>query len=241
MARSIKKGPFVDEHLTKKVEDANGGQQEEGHQDLVAAVHDPAGVRRPHLRGPQRPEVRPGVRDREHGRPQARRVRPDAHLPRPLGREEGRGGARRGSSEGRTWPRPRPRREGARASLQVPARRASRTGRKPAWGRASSASRRARCGSSRTWCAGKQGRRRARVLKFTPQAAAKPLAKLHQLGGGQRRAEGRPGRRGHALREDAHRRPGPEDAALHAARDGPGANRVNRRRRATSRGARDAQ
>ena len=42
MARSIKKGPFVDEHLTKKVEDAQGQQIEEGHQDLVAAQHHPA-------------------------------------------------------------------------------------------------------------------------------------------------------------------------------------------------------
>ena len=40
---------------------------------------------RPHVRGAQRPQVRPGVRHREHGRPQARRVRADPHVPRPPG------------------------------------------------------------------------------------------------------------------------------------------------------------
>ena len=42
----------------------------------------------------QRPAAHPGARHREHGRPQARRVRPDAHVQVPLGRPQGRvGGA----------------------------------------------------------------------------------------------------------------------------------------------------
>ena len=41
MPRSLKKGPFVDHHLMKKVEDR--GQQQEADQDLVASLDDPAG------------------------------------------------------------------------------------------------------------------------------------------------------------------------------------------------------
>ena len=39
-------------------------------------------VHRPHDRRLQRQEAHPGLRDREHGRPPARRVRPHPHLPR---------------------------------------------------------------------------------------------------------------------------------------------------------------
>ena len=46
-------------------------------------------MRRADVRGAQRPQVRPGVRHREHGRPQARRVRADPHVPRPLRRAQG--------------------------------------------------------------------------------------------------------------------------------------------------------
>ena len=67
---------------------------------------------RPHVRGAQRPQVHPGVRHREHGRSQARRVLADAHVPRPLrrpqgqGREPGAGGrAGDGSAEGSAWKR----------------------------------------------------------------------------------------------------------------------------------------
>src|SRR5262249_33990657 len=58
-------------------------------QDLVAALDHPSRVRGPHLRGPQRTEVHPGVRHREHGGPQARRVLTHPDLHRPLGGEEG--------------------------------------------------------------------------------------------------------------------------------------------------------
>src|SRR5690606_33281401 len=57
--------------------------REEGHQDLVAPVDDPARHGRPHDRRARRPQARPGVRHRVDGRPQARRVRPDPHVPVP--------------------------------------------------------------------------------------------------------------------------------------------------------------
>ena len=96
MARSIKKGPFVDDHLHEEGgRGCSGPEVEEGDQDLVAALDHHPRVRRAHLRGAQRPQVHPGVRHREHGRSQARRVRADAHLPRPLGRPQGGGRWRR--------------------------------------------------------------------------------------------------------------------------------------------------
>ena len=80
MPRSLKKGPFVDDHLLKKVDALN----EKGEKKVIKtwcrrstiipemvghtiAVHDG----RKHV---------PGVRHRGDGRPQARRVRPDPHL-----------------------------------------------------------------------------------------------------------------------------------------------------------------
>src|SRR5207245_7875369 len=48
---------------------------------------------RPHDRGPRRPQARAGLPDRADGRPQAGRVRSDAHLPRPLRRPQGGGEA----------------------------------------------------------------------------------------------------------------------------------------------------
>ncbi len=64
---------------------------QDAHQDLVASQHDPPGGGRADVRGAQRPQVRPGVRDGEHGRAQVRRVRADPHLPRPRRRQEGQG------------------------------------------------------------------------------------------------------------------------------------------------------
>ena len=80
MSRSLKKGPFVDTPLLEKIEAMNRGEREEGHQDLVAPVDRDSRDGRAHARGAQRQEVHPGVRDREHGRPQARRVRADAQF-----------------------------------------------------------------------------------------------------------------------------------------------------------------
>ena len=90
MPRSLKKGPFVDDHLIKKVDAEN----DKGSHNVIKtwsrrsmivpamightiAVHDG----RKHV---------PGVRDRLDGRPQARGVRPHPHLPRAReGRPEG--------------------------------------------------------------------------------------------------------------------------------------------------------
>jgi hypothetical protein len=48
MGRSVKKGPFTDTHLEKKVEAMNVKNEKKGHQDLVAALDDSAGIRRAH-------------------------------------------------------------------------------------------------------------------------------------------------------------------------------------------------
>ena len=94
MSRSLKKGPFVDTHLLEKIEVMNRGEREEGHQDLVAPLDGDARDGGAHARRAQREEVHPGVRHREHGRPQARRVRADAAVQgaHDEGGREGRGG-----------------------------------------------------------------------------------------------------------------------------------------------------
>src|SRR6266571_6963945 len=74
-------------------------EREEGLQDLVAAQHDHARLRRPHAGGAQREQVHPGVHHREHGGPQARGVRGDAAVPRALG--QGLGTGTRGRRSGR--------------------------------------------------------------------------------------------------------------------------------------------
>ena len=91
MARSMKKGPFVDHHLLKKVERRAVQRQAPIKTwsrrstilpemvGLTIAVHNG----KPHI---------PVLGQREHGRPQARRVRDDAHLQGPFGRQEGRRG-----------------------------------------------------------------------------------------------------------------------------------------------------
>ena len=83
MPRSLKKGPFVDDHLLKKVDDLNDSRREEGHQDLVAPLHDHPRHGRPHHRRPRRPQARARLHHRVDGRPQARRVRAHPHLPVP--------------------------------------------------------------------------------------------------------------------------------------------------------------
>ena len=40
MARSVKKGPFVDDHLLKKVAEAQRQKSKKVHQDLVAPLDD---------------------------------------------------------------------------------------------------------------------------------------------------------------------------------------------------------
>ncbi len=81
MARSVWKGPFVDLHLLKKAKTAQERGAPRADQDLVAPLDDPAAVRRPDVQRLQRPQVRSGLGQRGHGRPQARRVRAHAQLP----------------------------------------------------------------------------------------------------------------------------------------------------------------
>src|SRR3954466_1226495 len=83
------KGPLRSARARQESRGDGGEEREASDQDLVARQHRAARVRRPHLRRAQREQVHPGLRDREHGRPQARRVRPDASLPRPHRRGEG--------------------------------------------------------------------------------------------------------------------------------------------------------
>ena len=76
MSRSVKKGPFVEARLLGRVEEMNKRNEKKVVEDLVARVGHLPDLHRPHHRRPQRPEARPGLRDREHGRPPPRRVRP---------------------------------------------------------------------------------------------------------------------------------------------------------------------
>ena len=78
MGRSLKKGPFIDRPPPREGGGDESREREEGHQDLVAPLDRDSRDGGPHDRGAQREEVHPGVHHREHGRPQARRVRADA-------------------------------------------------------------------------------------------------------------------------------------------------------------------
>jgi len=51
MGRSLAKGPFVDDHLMKKVVGMNEKNEKKSIADVVAAFDDTAGVYRPHARG----------------------------------------------------------------------------------------------------------------------------------------------------------------------------------------------
>src|SRR4029453_16300269 len=77
MGRSLKKGPYIDERLEKRVE------------ELAATLDDLARVRGPHPRGAQRQEVHPGLHHREHGGTPAGRVRAHPHLQGPRTGREG--------------------------------------------------------------------------------------------------------------------------------------------------------
>ena len=97
MGRSLKKGP-VRRHAPAREDRGDEPRgREESHQDLVAALDRDPRDGRAHARRAQREEVHPGLRDREHGRPQARRVRADAALqgPHDQGGRESRDGRRR--------------------------------------------------------------------------------------------------------------------------------------------------
>ena len=62
VARSVWKGPFVDGYLLQKAEKVRAGWPQRSDQDLEPPLDDPAAVRRPHLRRPQRQEAHSGAR-----------------------------------------------------------------------------------------------------------------------------------------------------------------------------------
>ena len=78
MARSLKKGPFVESHLLEKIDKMNSVGREKTDQDLVAPLDGDAGFCRPHVSGPQRKDFSIRFRDRKHGWSQARRIFADA-------------------------------------------------------------------------------------------------------------------------------------------------------------------
>ena len=80
MPRSLKKGPFVDDHLLEEGRRPEREEHQAGHQDLVASVDDHPRLHRTHLRRPRRTQACAGVRLGGHGRPQAGRVRADPDL-----------------------------------------------------------------------------------------------------------------------------------------------------------------
>jgi ribosomal protein S19 len=85
MARSIKKGPFVDQHLLKKVEavrEGGGRQVIKTWSRRSTILPDFLGVTFAVHNGKK---TRSRVCDRKYGRSQARRICPHSHLPRSRG------------------------------------------------------------------------------------------------------------------------------------------------------------
>ena len=80
--------------------DDEPGRREEGHQDLVAPLDGGARDGGAHAGGAQRAQVHPGVHHREHGGPQARRVRADAGVQGPHHEDREGGGRRAGKPAG---------------------------------------------------------------------------------------------------------------------------------------------
>src|SRR5512145_420673 len=97
---------------------------------MVARVHDLPRDGRPHDRGARRAQARPGVRDRVDGRPQARRVRPHAGIPRPRRLRQDRSGEvtvadekdKKAKPAGEDKPKPRAR---AKPAEKKPAKKAA--------------------------------------------------------------------------------------------------------------------
>ena len=72
MSRSLKKGPFIDAHLMKKIEGMNQINEKKVLRNLVSSVDHPPRLCRAHHRRAQRAEVYSGLCDGEHGGSQAR-------------------------------------------------------------------------------------------------------------------------------------------------------------------------
>ena len=87
MSRSLKKGPFIDAHLMKKIEGMNQINEKKVLRTWSRRSTISPGLRWSHDRRAQRPQVHSGLRDGEHGRPQAGRVLGHAHIQGPLARK----------------------------------------------------------------------------------------------------------------------------------------------------------
>ena len=59
MGRSLKKGPYVDPKLLKRIEDMNAANEKQDRPHLVALVHHLPRDGRPHDRHPRRPQACP--------------------------------------------------------------------------------------------------------------------------------------------------------------------------------------
>lgn len=101
MARSVKKGPFIDAHLMRKVQalvDTNEKKVVKTWSRRSTIIPEMVNF----TFAVQRSPLYPGLRDREHGRMQARRVRGHPDFPESLRRTQGRSEAsRQGSASGR--------------------------------------------------------------------------------------------------------------------------------------------
>src|SRR5512142_3210210 len=210
MARSIKKGPFADKHLTKKVEEANKGSKKSViktwsrrstiHPDFVGhtfAVHNgrkfvPVFVTE-NMVGHKLGEFAPTRTVHGHtGEEKA----VAATTPAAPG-----AGARGRREAGEEDQAAAPRRRAARAP-PLPPRRAAQGADRGGRG------------------ARHEGGRRARDAEVHAAVGVAAPREAPALGGRERRAEGRPRRRRRAVREDADGGPGAEDAPVHAARHG---------------------
>ena len=90
MPRSLKKGPFVDDHLLRKVVVQNEANTKNVIKTWSRRSMIVPAMLGSHDRRARRSQAHPGVRDRDHGRPQARRIRAHPHLPWTReGRQEG--------------------------------------------------------------------------------------------------------------------------------------------------------
>ena len=83
MPRSVKKGPFLDDHLLKKVKHLNETNGKDRHQDLVAQIDHHSGDGGTHDFCAQRKEIYSRLHHREHGGTQTRRIFTDENLQRP--------------------------------------------------------------------------------------------------------------------------------------------------------------
>ena len=61
MSRSIKKGPFVQPVLLKRIQEMNAAGEKRDREDLEQSFRDLPGFRRTHHRGPRRPQACSGV------------------------------------------------------------------------------------------------------------------------------------------------------------------------------------